>query len=179
MSIDGEQYFIDLYMSAKRNMMKNNFIKPPKIGSKQHQNLIDAANLVEELHTNPIDFIQFFIKRLAPLRIFPQPYHLVSKKLVEKYRYHQVLKNVYECPEYSIDGDSFLIHVTLETVSYRNDIMVPVEKDMRVRWATSISNQKDYILSNQDRRDVEYTIAKLRFLEKPIPENLSKVKGVL
>jgi hypothetical protein len=170
--MDQEQYFINLYISAKRNIMKNNFIKSPKTGSKQYQNLIDAANLVENMHADPIDFIQFFIKRLSPLRIFPQPYHLVSKKLIEKYRYHQSLKNRYIFADYMMCGDDFTINRTYEVVSYRDAIMLPVDKDLRLKTVMFMCTQKDHKLTDKDKKDIAYAFVKLNFLGKPVPEKL-------
>lgn len=170
------EYLAELYMSLKRSILKNKFIRLPKNIDKFTQDISEVVDKIQALHADPIDFIKFMFRYFSPMRIIPSPRHLLSDKAVMKYRYHQALKNRYIYDDYTVDGDELLIHETLETVSYRNEIMLPPDKDLRLRTAIFLSTQKDYILSEKDKRDVVYAIAKLKFVGKPVPYELIKLK---
>lgn len=170
------EYFIELYMSWKRSIIKNQFIKLPKNRVKFTRDIAEVVDKITELHASPVDFLKFMFRYYSPMRIVPSPRHLLASKAIIRYRYHQSLKNIYIYDNYSIDGDDFFIYETFEMVSYKNDIMIPVDKDLRLKGIIFISQQKDYSLTDKDKKDVIYAIIKLQFLGKPIPEELFKLK---
>lgn len=170
------EYFIELYMSLKRSTLKNQFIKLPKDLEKFTRDIAEVVDKIIELHADSADFLKFMFKYYSPMRIVPSPRHLLASKAIMRYQYHQSLKNIYVYDNYSIDGDDFFIHETFEIVSYRNDIMIPVDKDLRLKGIIFVSQQKNYNLTDKDKRDIIYAIIKLQFLEKPVPEELFKLK---
>jgi hypothetical protein len=155
---------------------KNPFIKLPKNIEKFNQQMQEVVDIMNEYHIEPIDFLHFMVRWYSPMRIFPQPCHLKAVKAINKYRYHQSLKNKYVFDDYSIDGDEFTIHETMEMVSYKNNIMLPPDKDIRLRGAMFLCTQKDYTLSDKDKRNIAYAYCKLKFIGRPVPEELLKLK---
>jgi hypothetical protein len=171
-------YLIDLYITLKRMVYKNTFIKLPKNIEKFNQQMQEVTDIINEYHIEPVDFLNFMVRWYSPMRIFPQPYHLKAEKALRRYLYHQTLKNKYVFDDYSIDGDEFTINETYETVSYGKDIGLPIDKDLRLKYAMHLANYPTGNLIHEPKsiRDIAYAIVKLRFLGKPIPNELMKLK---
>lgn len=166
-------YLLELYMAIKRKMLHNRFLKvsaTPKfvVGIKR------AADIVEKLHADPLDFLEFMIGFYAPMRIFPQPGHLTSKVAIFKYKLHQARNNIYRYPTFSTDKDKCLIHETMETVFF-TDIVSPVTQDSRLRYTLAMLKEGEY-KGKISYNDIIYSLLKLELLHKPIPEELVKAK---
>jgi hypothetical protein len=164
-------YFTNIYLAHKRNILKNPYLSLSHRDKELLPEVVDAINL---LHAFPFDFLLFMSKYYSPMRIFPKPSHMLAKKALEKFKYHQTLKNRYLYDDASIEGDVFLIHETRETVSYKKDIMCPVDKDPRIKYVMFLI--KEGKGKPEDKKDITYALIKLRFLDKPIPEELQNLK---
>ena len=175
--------FIDLYIAAKRLNTKNQFLKPPKEGTKKYNLLVKAVEICEKIQANPVDFINWHIKRLSSIRVFPEPETLVNEKAINKYRVHQALKARYETPTYSRDGNEITIKPTFQSVKV-SDFYVPMSKD-------GFSNYILYLIDTQlpkmSKEEAEsaldkayYTLAKADFLGKlEIINNIKELIGKL
>jgi hypothetical protein len=159
----------------KRIHLNNPYIKLQK-SPKQIENFNKFIALMEVMHADPADYILFAIKYYSPMRIFPTPSHLLSQRLVNKYRYHQSLKNIYVYDLYNIEKDSVYLYETGEEISYREDLISPIDNDPRLKYAVWLSKQKTNKYLNTDYRDVVYAIVKLTHLGKPIPGELKQLK---
>lgn len=170
-------YFINIYINLKRNIFKNKFIKLPKDIDKFRKDIQEVIDFINQYHTDPVDFLKFMVRYYSPHRLFPTPRHLLAKKAIERYHYHQKLKNRYVYDDCTIDGDDVFVHETMETVSYRKDIMCPVAQDTRLRYVMFLIGGNNHkILNNKDKRDVIYALVKLRLIGNPVPEELYKLK---
>lgn len=171
-------YFTNLYLAEKRNLLKNPYLS---LSHKAKDTLPEVVDTINLLHADPIDFLKFMVRYFAPARLFPQPSQMLSEKALNKYKYHQALKNIYVYDEYSVNGDNFLIHETMETVSYKKDIMCPVSKDPRLKYIMFLLLEGKLNSMENDKliykyTDLVYSIIKLKFLEKPIPQELLLAK---
>lgn len=173
-------YFIDLYINLKRNVLKNRFIKIPKDADKFIQDMTEVKEKIDALHADPIGYLQFMVKYYSPMRIFPSPRHLLSEKAVNKFRYHQALSNKFVYDYISFDKDNVFIHESMENVSYKNDISIPIDQDIRLKFAIHLSKQHgERVYTLKERNDIIYAISKLKYLEKPIPDELKQLKEAI
>ena len=174
------EYFMDLYINAKRRMLANKFIKLPADGSKPWKKLIEVAEVIAGLYADPSDFINYAIKYYAPMRIFPTPAHLLADRFLSKFRYHQSLKNVYNHLTYSVRGDVVFIYNTGESVSLKADIMCPIDQDARLKFAMHLAktHKEGNTYDFRNWLDIHYALVKLTHLGKPIPEELKQIKEI-
>ncbi len=171
-------YIKDLYITLKRMVHKNPFIRLPKHQEKFNKQMQEVVDIINKYHIEPNDFLTFMAKYYSPMRIFPQPCHLKSEKAINIYRRHQVRKNIYWYDDYSINGDQFFIHETLETVSLSKDIRASLDKDLRLKWALHLATYPvgNLLYKPKSKEDIIYAIIKLQFLGKPIPSQLMTAK---
>ena len=169
------EFFEHFYLAMKRRWLNNPFLKLSQKDKSKLPEVVDAINII---HASIYDFMHFMISYYSPARIFPTPAMLIAKRALMKYHYHQSLKNIYVFDDYMLNGDKFTVCETQEIVSYRNDIMCPIDKDIRLKSVMFILT-KDFLnrtYTNAEKGDIAYTLAKLKYLEKPIPKELIQLK---
>ena len=170
--------FMTLYINLKRAVRNNPYIRLPKDRKVLLDNATQVLEKMKEIHADPIDFLQFMCKYYSPMRIFPSLRHLLNEKAINKYRYHQSLTNKFVYDDVSFDRDNVFIYESLETVSYKNDFITPLDQDLRLRYAIHLSknDSQERIYNLKERNDIIYALIKLRYLNKPIPEELLHAK---
>lgn len=171
---------LEIYLTMKRIFTHNPYIQLQKSG-KQRESFAKFITLLEVMHADPTDYILFAIKYYAAMRVFPSPGHLLSQKLVNKYRYHQSLRNIYIYDMYNVERDKVFIYETAEEIPYK-DLMLPVDSDARLKYAIFLSQhsiRKHSKFLKTDYGDVVYAIVKLTHVNRPIPEELKKLKEQL
>ena len=172
-------YALEIYLGIKRVFTHNPYIQLQK-SDKQRENFAKFVALLEVMHIDLVDYILFALRYYAVMRIFPSPSHLLSQKLIDKYHYHQSLRNIYVYELYNIERDKVFIYETSEEVSYR-DFTLPVDSDARLRYAIFLSDstRKYSKYLKTDYGDAVYAIVKLTHLHKPIPISLRELKEKL
>jgi len=168
-------YFLSLYLNMKRNILQNKFLQLPKSKRIFNERVHKLINLLNTLHADPIDFLNFMTKYYSPMRIVPTPGHMLNEKAVNKFRYYQNLKNRYIYDDFTIDSDNVLLHYTLENISYRKDFICSVDQDIRLKYIMFLLNKKEYTFKEEDKKNIVYVYCKLKFQGKPIPERIKEL----
>ncbi len=177
--------FITLYLASLRAVCKNQFLKPPPIGSKKYEQLDKARQIADDLGGDYADYIhvQFQAFRYLKNIKFPKPEHLVSEGAINRYKVYQMKKNKYRKENYTIDGDKFIV-----TATGKNYPFYVVESnssnDMNAIFAILISKMESYNKMGKDYKKkaleaIEYLIAKLEFKGKRPTESLLRAREEL
>lgn len=156
-----------LYLAAKRIHFKIPYIKRGK--KDRDEDMLKVAKIIEDLKCDPSDYINFNIKALAPIRVFPTPAHLASDKAKARYQVHMLRMGISNTEWYYIDHYSFTVKKSYQ--SY----------DLKTIEGKGIDPDEQYVLflANHPETDIHdsldkifYVEAKYRYLMKTITEPL-------
>jgi hypothetical protein len=162
------EYLWTIYLASKRSHYKQPFIKRGK--KDKDEDMEKVARIVDELKCDPAAYIEFTIKSLSPLRIFPSPAHLASDKAKARYQIHMAMMGVYNTEWYYIEHDNFTVKKSYKT--YRLKDVEAKGMDPDEAYVSFLSNHPE--VDFRDSLDkIFYVEAKYHYLMKGIPDGLA------
>jgi hypothetical protein len=183
--VEKDQYFIDLWMGAIRNIYKNEYLRPPKEGSTGYKHLVKARQIADKMGGEYSDYIKCQISALSYVHVKPMPFHLATDNAKKRFKRYQVKYNKFIHPAYVADGDSFLVTATgkrypirqVESASSTDEIASKVLKLLEVSedGINSLTEERRAVF----RDEAYYFEAKAFYNGRIIPEGFRKLKNLL
>lgn len=172
------KYFIDLYMTALRGFYNNEFLKEPAKGSSRYLQLDHARGLVDAVHGEYVDFLNFQFQFYRTFKTAPTPAHLISNESIMRYRIHQKKVNIFNEETYYVKGDTFTVKKTRKMYPV-SQVLLPSSQDpISVLAYDAIANQDGGRLDRDKKEQIKdslyYLEAKLNYKDTPIPDSVRR-----
>ena len=172
--------FIGLWLAAKKLFFKNQWLQPPKPGSRDYEKLDKARKVADELGGNYPEYIQVQVDAFRYYHKFPLPSMVGTDRAIKRYKSFLLRHRKSYTSLYTLDGDTFIVANT--GVSYpMAQVESTLSEDSVASYASHISNSLPEIKEgNREKvvRALEYYFAKLAYKKKIPPDTLFRALEV-
>jgi hypothetical protein len=171
------ELFVQLYTEALRVLVKNEYIQEPKEGSEKWLQLEAARKLVDDMKGDYGDYVRVQFQACQHVHVVCKPHHLCSTKAVERYLRFQRMKNRYNAPTYSVDGEYLIVNATNKRYPL-SQVDLGTKDDPEANFASwCVSNDAAPTDIGKEIECLEYLLVKLQYKEKvPTEPMLRRLK---
>jgi hypothetical protein len=174
------EYFIHLYITAKKLWYKQKYMRKPKPGTPDYELLEKAAQIVDDIGGDYAGYINCQIDACKCIPLFPSPEHLVTDNAIKRYARKRVAMAI----PYLLNEarDSFYVVATGRVYSL-DKVKRPVQEDSRA-YSLLLKARGQKAPNDPKERaklleDVEYVLAKFHLLGRSPTDSLLRFKEKL